>query len=212
MIKYGFIKRAEHLWKGMSNNKSQISPIPPEDYGDRFVKFITGLTKTKEQAERESRSTDQMDGSIHTDRQGSFSYSRHSTDKVIQKAEKQAQKTEKQGAPEDKTRDRTLTAEKTAGATLPVVEEDGEAGGREDASIPRERQQQQQQEPPPANLRTSDDEANPVSSGETQIVSDLPPGHKHLPSLPFISRLSMTESSDLVNPAEKEVIRPELGR
>ncbi|KAI4221711.1 MAG: hypothetical protein L6R36_006694 [Xanthoria steineri] len=195
---YGFIKRAEHLWKGMSNNKSQISPIPPEDYGDRFVKFITGLTKTKEQAERESRSTDQMDGSIHTDRQGSFSYSRHSTDKVIQKAEKQAQKTEKQGASEDKTRDRTLTAEKTAGATLPVVEEDGEAGGREDDSIPRERQQ------PPPNLRTSDDEANPVSSGETQIVSDLPPGHKNLPSLPFIPRLSMTESSGgLVNPAER---------
>ena len=203
MIKYGFIKRAEHLWKGMSNNKSQISPIPPEDYGHRFVKFITGLTKTKEQAERESRSTDQMDGSIHTDRQASFSISRHSTDKVIQKAEKQAQKTEKQGASEDKTRDRTLTAEKTAGATLPVVEEDGEAGGREDDSILRERQEQQQQPPPPPNLGTSDDEANPVSSGETQIVSDLPPGHKHLPSLPFIPRLSMTESSGLVNPAER---------
>ncbi|CAL8577840.1 Phosphatidylinositol-4-phosphate 5-kinase [Xanthoria parietina] len=200
---YGFIKRAEHLWKGMSNNKSQISPIPPEDYGHRFVKFITGLTKTKEQAERESRSTDQMDGSIHTDRQASFSISRHSTDKVIQKAEKQAQKTEKQGASEDKTRDRTLTAEKTAGATLPVVEEDGEAGGREDDSILRERQEQQQQPPPPPNLGTSDDEANPVSSGETQIVSDLPPGHKHLPSLPFIPRLSMTESSGLVNPAER---------
>lgn len=179
----------------MSNNKSQISPIPPEEYGDRFVKFITGLTKTKEQAERESRSTDQMDGSIHTDRQPSFSFSRHSTDKVIQKAEKQAQKTEKQGASEDKSRDRTLTAEKTAGATLPVVEEDGEAGGREDDSTPREQ--------PTPNARISDDEANPVSSGEIQIVSDLPPGHKHLPSIPFIPRLSMTDSTGLVNPVEK---------
>ncbi|KAL8935649.1 MAG: hypothetical protein Q9211_004594, partial [Gyalolechia sp. 1 TL-2023] len=99
---YGLIKRAEHLWKGMSNNKSQISPIPPEDYGHRFVKFITGLTKTKEQAERESRSTEQLEGSVYNDRQPSFNLSRHSTDKVTQKAEKQARKSiEKQGASEE---------------------------------------------------------------------------------------------------------------
>lgn len=178
----------------MSNNKSQISPIPPEDYGERFVKFITGLTKTKEQAERESRSTDQMDGSIHHDRQPSFSFSRRSTDKVIQKAEKQALKTEKQGASEDTTRDRVLTAEKNAGTTLPVVEEDGEAGGRED-SVPRE---------DGANVQVSD-ESNPISSGETQIVSptERSSGHRHLPSLPFIPRLSMTESTGLASPAEK---------
>ena len=182
----------------MSHNKSQISPIPPQEYGDRFVKFITGLTKTKEQAERESRSTDQMDGSIHTDRQASFSMARHSTDKVVQKAEKQAQKTEKQGASEDKSRDRILTAEKTTGATLPVVQEDGEAAGREDDNNPREQL--------PSNARMSEDEANPVSSSETQIVSpdaERPSGHKHLPSLPFIPRLSMTESTGLANPAEK---------
>ncbi|KAL8962028.1 MAG: hypothetical protein Q9183_005214, partial [Haloplaca sp. 2 TL-2023] len=75
----------------MSNNKSQISPIPPQDYGDRFVKFITGLTKTREESEREGRSTDQMDGSIHHERQPSITLARHSTDKVVQKAEKQAQ-------------------------------------------------------------------------------------------------------------------------
>ncbi|KAL8778313.1 MAG: hypothetical protein Q9213_007473 [Squamulea squamosa] len=192
---YGFIKRAEHLWKGMSNNKSQISPIPPEDYGERFIKFITGLTKTKEQAERESRSTDQMDGSTHTDRQSSFSFSRHSTDRVIQKAEKQAQKSEKQGASEDNVRDRTLTAEKNPSATLPVVEEDGEAGSRED-SIPRDQVPMTQ---------PSDDDTNPVSSGETQIVSTTEgaSGHRHLPSLPFIPRLSMTDSTGLASPPEK---------
>ncbi|KAL8923539.1 MAG: hypothetical protein Q9172_003075 [Xanthocarpia lactea] len=186
---YGFVKRAEHLWKGMSNDRSQISPIPPEDYGERFVKFITGLTKTKEQAERESRSTDQRDGSIQTDRQHSHTFSRHSTDMVIQKAEKQAQKTEKQGASEDNVRDRTLIAEKNAGATLPVVEEDGEAASRED-SIPRDQQL-------PSNSQMSDDDPNLMSSGETQIVSttERPSGHKHLPSLPFIPRLSMTESA-----------------
>ncbi|KAL8735615.1 MAG: hypothetical protein Q9166_000784 [cf. Caloplaca sp. 2 TL-2023] len=193
---YGFIKRAEHMWKGMSHNKSQISPIPPEDYGGRFVKFITGLTKTKEQAERESRSTDQMDGSIHTDRQPSFNISRHSTDKVIQKAEKQAQKTEKQGATEDSVRDRVLTAEKSAGTTLPVVEEDGEAGGRED-SIPREQISKGQ----------FSDETNPISSGQTQIVSvtEQQSGHKHLPSLPLIPRLSMTESTGLATASEKRL-------
>ncbi|KAL9000808.1 MAG: hypothetical protein Q9169_000562 [Polycauliona sp. 2 TL-2023] len=195
---YGFIKRVEHLWKGMSNNKSQISPVPPQDYGDRFVKFITGLTKTKEQAERESRSTDQMDGSVHTDRQPSFSLARNSTDKVVQKAEKQARKSEQQGTSEDKTRDRTLTAEKNAGATLPVVEEDGEAGGREDDSTPRKQSQ------PDAII--SDNEVAPMSSSDTQSVSttmERPSGHKHLPSLPFIPRLSMTDSTGIINPTEK---------
>ncbi|KZF21776.1 SAICAR synthase-like protein, partial [Xylona heveae TC161] len=42
---YGFIKKVEHLWKGLSHSKSQISAIPPEEYGDRFVKFITAITK-----------------------------------------------------------------------------------------------------------------------------------------------------------------------
>ncbi|KAL8701777.1 MAG: hypothetical protein Q9201_004725 [Fulgogasparrea decipioides] len=196
---YGLIKRAEHLWKGMSNNKSQISPIPPEEYGYRFVKFITGLTKTKEEAEREPRSTDQMDGSIHTDRQPSFSLSRHSTDKVIQKAEKQAQKSEKQGASEENLRDRTLTAERTggaAGATLPVVEEDGEkeVGSRED-SIGHER----------SDPRISSEDTDPLSSGETQIHHPIEgeKGHRHLPSLPFIPRLSMTGSSGPQSPSKR---------
>ncbi|KAL8718766.1 MAG: hypothetical protein Q9225_004129 [Loekoesia sp. 1 TL-2023] len=196
-LQYGLIKRAEHLWKGMSNNKSQISPIPPEEYGDRFVKFITGLTKTKEQAERESRSTDQLDGSIHTDRQPSFTLSRHSTDKVIQKAEKQAQKSiEKQGASEENLRDRTLTAEKTSGpggATLPVVEEDGEAGSRED-SLRHEEKSEGRLEP------------ERTGSGDTQIVSPLdekPERHRHLPSLPVIPRLSMGASPGTMSPAER---------
>ncbi|KAL8695384.1 MAG: hypothetical protein Q9218_000143 [Villophora microphyllina] len=196
---YGLVKRAEHLWKGMSNNKSQISPIPPQDYGERFVKFITGLTKTKEELEREPRSTDQMDGSIHTDRQPSFTLSRHSTDKVIQKAEKQARKTEKQGASEENLQDRTLTADRSGGAagtTLPVVEEDGEkeAGSRED-SIRHER----------SNEQFSSGETNPISSGETQIHHpiDHSKGRQHLPSIPFFNRLSMTDSSALKKPGER---------
>ncbi|KAL8840590.1 MAG: hypothetical protein Q9170_001276 [Blastenia crenularia] len=200
---YGLVKRAETLWKGMSNNKSQISPIPPEEYGHRFIKFITGLTKTKEQAERESRSIDQLDGSVLTDRQPSFSLSRHSTDKVIQKAEKQAQKTvEQQGASEENLRDRTLTAERSggpAGATLPVVEEDGEAGSRED-SIGHDGRSEGQLE------TETETEPEPTSSGETQIVASnerRKEGHRHLPSLPFLPRLSMGASLGPVSPTEK---------
>lgn len=184
----------------MSNNKSQISPIPPEDYGDRFVKFIVGLTKTREEAEREARSTDlQMDGSIHTDRQPSFALSRHSTDKVIQKAEKQAQKSEKQGASEENLRDRTLTTDRTTGggATLPVVEEDGEkdeTGSREN-SIRHDHERSEDAH----HFSSSEETTNPMSSGETQIhhpIEQQPrKGHRHLPSLPFFNRLSMSDSS-----------------
>ena len=139
---YGFVKRAEHFWKGMSNERSQISPIPPEGYGDRFVKFISGITMTKEEQERQAQSGALLDNSVETNRQSSFHISRHSTDKVIEKAEKQAHKTEKEGASEEPKNDRTLSAIRSpsveragggGGATLPVVEEDGEAASREDS-------------------------------------------------------------------------------
>lgn len=127
----------------MSHNKSQISPIPPEAYGDRFLKFISGLTMTKEAAERRAESADQQDGSMHANpRQTSFPVSRHSTDIIVEKAERQAQRTEKEGATEEPNRDRILasvrspSAERTngvGGAALPVVEEDAEGGSREDS-------------------------------------------------------------------------------
>ena len=49
---YGLVKRLEHFWKGLHDNRSQISPVPPQAYGDRFINFITGITMTKEEAER----------------------------------------------------------------------------------------------------------------------------------------------------------------
>ena len=52
LLKYGFVKRLEHFWKGLKDNRSQISPIPPQQYGDRFLNFVTGITMTKEEAER----------------------------------------------------------------------------------------------------------------------------------------------------------------
>lgn len=131
----------------MGAPKTQISPIPPEAYGERFIKFISGLTMTKEEQEREAHTSEQLDGSIstapnNTYQRSSFNLSRRSTDRVVEKAEKQARKSEEHGATEDERKDRTLSvkrsgsAERTngaAGATLPVVEEDREASSREES-------------------------------------------------------------------------------
>ena len=125
----------------MSSNKLQISPIPPEGYGDRFVKFITGITMPREEAEKQS--PDQMNGSVHTHRLSSHQITRSSTDRVMEEAEKQAKRTEDQGATENECRDRTLSAARSssidrssgmAGATLPVVEEVGEGASTGDQS------------------------------------------------------------------------------
>ena len=140
-MQYGLIKKAEHFWKGMSANKSQISPIPPQGYGDRFVKFITGVTMTKEESDR--LAADGAHGPDGSHRQSYSHLSRSSTDRVMEKAEKQARKAEDRGMTEEGVpADRTLgavrspSAERTSGvggATLPIVEEAGEGastGGR----------------------------------------------------------------------------------
>lgn len=189
-IQYGFVKRAEHLWKGLSNNKSQISPIPPEGYGERFVKFITGITMTKEEVEREQQSTDQRDGSIVINRQ----LTRTSTDKVMIKAEHQAKKTENDGASEDPTHDRTLIAIRSpsvdrtnavSGATLPVVQEVGEAASREDSMHNEEAGGLQPSAEAPAVLGNRPPPTPPKDS----VLK-----HKELPLIPNIPRLSMTDA------------------
>jgi 1-phosphatidylinositol-4-phosphate 5-kinase len=92
----------------MSNNKSLISPIPPQAYGDRFVRFITGITKAPEEVEkdREKESHEQADRAAHP---GSISSQlfRTSTEKVMDKAERQARRTEDNGAVEDDSHDRS---------------------------------------------------------------------------------------------------------
>ncbi|MCJ1404880.1 Phosphatidylinositol-4-phosphate 5-kinase [Xylographa trunciseda] len=124
---YGFVKKAEHLWKGMSSDKTQISPIAPEPYGDRFVRFITGITMPREEAEKKSQDTTQ----------GRSHLIRSSTEKIMDKAEHEARHPESNGSSGDEPPDRTLgvvhspPTELTsgiAGATLPVVEEVGEGG------------------------------------------------------------------------------------
>ncbi|KAL3472672.1 hypothetical protein BJX99DRAFT_212589 [Aspergillus californicus] len=58
---YGTIKRLEHFFKGLSSDRTQISPIPPEGYGDRFLNFIRRITLSREEADRcqESQAAEQ---------------------------------------------------------------------------------------------------------------------------------------------------------
>ncbi|MCJ1471421.1 Phosphatidylinositol-4-phosphate 5-kinase [Lambiella insularis] len=137
---YGLVKKAEHLWKGMSADKTQISPIRPEPYGDRFLKFISGITMPKEEAEKQSHETAQT--------RNHLAYP--STDRVMEMAEKEARRSDRDGLIEAEIPDRTISvarspsAERTnglAGTSLPVVEEVGEGGstgGRSGRSQERE--------------------------------------------------------------------------
>ncbi|KAH6637516.1 hypothetical protein C7974DRAFT_432424 [Boeremia exigua] len=132
---YSLIKRMEHFFKGLTNTESQISAIPPERYGDRFLKFITGVTKTKEAAEREK-----AEAALHPPEEAGGAISRSSTDRVMEKAEHQAEKTHpEREIPNLQMRAvRSPSAERgEMGTTLPVVEEAGEAsslGGRSNRS------------------------------------------------------------------------------
>jgi 1-phosphatidylinositol-4-phosphate 5-kinase len=135
----------EHFIKGLANTESQISAIPPERYGDRFVRFISGVTKTKEAAEREKQHE-----AAHPENEpvisgiNSSSSQQHSTDRVLEKAELQAERSRQRGRSEDNIPDRDMRAVRSPsaergeiGTTLPVVEEVGESssvGGRSNRS------------------------------------------------------------------------------
>ena len=135
------IKRIEHRWKGLTNEESQISAIPPERYGDRFIKFISGVTKTREAAEREK-----VDESAHTVNDPLLTgvnmtrSERESTENVLQKAHAEAEHSKRHGATEENIPKREMrivrspSAERgELGTTLPVVEEAQETsstGGR----------------------------------------------------------------------------------
>lgn len=46
------IKKIEHFWKGLSHDRDQISALPPDQYGDRFLNFMEGITLSREEADR----------------------------------------------------------------------------------------------------------------------------------------------------------------
>ncbi|EXJ57239.1 1-phosphatidylinositol-4-phosphate 5-kinase [Cladophialophora yegresii CBS 114405] len=142
---YGMVKRIEHYWKGMSAPRTQISAIPPQAYGERFINFITGITMTQEEAQRratqESRRTGEQ---LAVQSPSAENLGRPSdatspigqspaVEKTMIKAQKQMDKatsSEKgRGQSEEEKLDRTLkTAEDSRTAmTLPVVSESNES-------------------------------------------------------------------------------------
>ncbi|KAI9641252.1 Phosphatidylinositol-4-phosphate 5-kinase [Ciborinia camelliae] len=152
---YGTLKKLEHLFKGLKHDKKQISPINPQPYGERFVSFIEGITKSQEEAAREEECP--LPPIPHTDsnltagstRRRSSSAHMHRTitnNATIQRAENEALRTEHDGRrehvePRTVSTVRSPSAERTnglQGQILPVVEEMGEAsstGGRSGRSI-----------------------------------------------------------------------------
>lgn len=49
------IKKIEHFWKGLTKDRTQISALPPEQYGDRFFHFVEGITMSAEEAARDKQ-------------------------------------------------------------------------------------------------------------------------------------------------------------
>ena len=179
----------------MSNNKAQISPIPPENYGDRFIKFMSGLTMTKEEQERHVESGEQLDGTSGANPRTSIQRPSISHDnEVVEKAEKEAHKSEQEGGGEQPQRDRTLSAVRSpsaergmAGATLPVVEEDGEANSQE-GSLRAAKASPATPTPLPPN------EHQPSAIAEKEglsLAQDQSSTDKQLLSLPNFNRLSL---------------------
>ncbi|KAK3630841.1 Phosphatidylinositol-4-phosphate 5-kinase [Elasticomyces elasticus] len=135
LTRYNYVKKAEHFWKGMGGHESQISPIPPDRYGDRFVRFISGITMSKEQAEksRPSQSLSSPIGMPSSDEQRGRVHSPDppGTDKVMERAEREAERSRRRGASEADVPTRNLhtmqdargSGDLTEAATLPVIGE-----------------------------------------------------------------------------------------
>ncbi|KAL2063925.1 hypothetical protein VTL71DRAFT_4419 [Oculimacula yallundae] len=154
---YGTVKKMEHFIKGLSNDKKLISPISPEPYGNRFIEFIEGVTKSPEEAAREAQEaalrpvphtnsmSNRITTSMESSRRSDGQHARRSSNAnaTMQRNENEAIKAERHGDDESHRPDprmittaRSPSAERSGGLQghiLPVVEEMGEAsstGGR----------------------------------------------------------------------------------
>ena len=76
----------EHFLKGLTNDETQISAIPPDKYGERFIKFITGSTKLRDVTGLKNEFSEQPNGSIIRPE-----VPRSSTEEVMQRAHHQAE-------------------------------------------------------------------------------------------------------------------------
>jgi 1-phosphatidylinositol-4-phosphate 5-kinase len=170
--------------------ESQISPIPPDRYGDRFVRFICGITKSREEAERDA--IEKLRDHIGAEQDGVKS----PVDKVMEKAEKQAERSSQDLAASDsKAPNRDLTTARSpsaergepGGFTLPVVEEaveSGSTGGRSNDGSParHNRGRSDGQRPPPTppkddahSLRSRGSPSPPLMRDSKAASGDGPP-------------------------------------
>lgn len=140
----------------MGGNESQISPIPPERYGDRFIKFISGMTMSRERAEHDrlSKTLEAATGlilppgiqppiddphlggcNLHQDKNNP-----PGTNRVIEKAERSAEKSMRRGADEKDVPERSLGAvgrDDSDGAVLPVIGEAAESSSQVSRTPPQ---------------------------------------------------------------------------
>lgn len=136
----------------MGGNESQISPIPPQRYGDRFVRFISGVTMSRERAEQTRLSTtlEKSTGAtfppgaeppIDDPRLSGINILHDTnnppgTDRVIEKAERSAEKSRRNRGPHElEIPDRSLGAVTSPahdddGAILPVIGEAAESSSQ----------------------------------------------------------------------------------
>ncbi|GAM43719.1 1-phosphatidylinositol-4-phosphate 5-kinase [Talaromyces pinophilus] len=137
---YGIVKKAEHFWKGLSNSRSQISPIPPEQYGERFINFMEGITMSREEAERLEQA--RADGQTTEEKVKNTEGIRpESVERTMEAAEDMTRNT----GPEPHTR--TLSTmwdpqdvnSASGPNTLPIVDEAGEAASQRSGQSPRTR-------------------------------------------------------------------------
>ncbi|KAM0345408.1 hypothetical protein ACHAPU_006571 [Fusarium lateritium] len=153
---YGIIKKIEHFWKGLSSDKTQISALPPDQYGDRFYHFIEGVTMSTEEAHREAeRRHQEMIEAQRSEKRVASWNSRKSSQAVppmpshvppppprspeaqetIDRANREAERSERHGYTESQVPDRVLSTGTRDSMQhepiLPVVQEAGE-NGRDD--------------------------------------------------------------------------------
>jgi len=138
--------------EGLSNDKKLLSPINPEPYGERFIKFIESITRSPEEAQRSKEAHGSaFDTTNRADTQSSFASRRRSNslgaalglhphhqpnmDSAFARAEEAADK--KKDKEKERPDPRTLgvvrspSAERTGGLhgqILPVLEEGKEGG------------------------------------------------------------------------------------
>ena len=112
LTRYSTVKKTEHFLKGLvaRSRKGDISAVPPVRYGDRFIKFMSGNTMSREAA-----------GRIDSEKMGKLT------------PEKRSEEKEKEASEAGADRIRLAVQSSEGTAALPVVEEAGEAsstGGR----------------------------------------------------------------------------------